>query len=165
MLKITVGSKPFTLENDTLKPGTFALNGESLKPDLVHLTGQNYHLIHKGRSYNLELIKAEGKKYQVKVNGKIVNAEVKTQLDLLLETMGLASAGTERISELKAPMPGLILEIKVEQGSTVKKGDPLLVLEAMKMENVIKAAGDGTVKEIKVQKGEKVEKNQVLLKF
>jgi biotin carboxyl carrier protein len=62
-------------------------------------------------------------------------------------------------------MPGLILSVAVAEGQEVKKGDPLLILEAMKMENVIKAPADATVKVIKVRKGDSVDKNQVLVLF
>jgi biotin carboxyl carrier protein len=62
-------------------------------------------------------------------------------------------------------MPGLIIDLKVKQGDVVKAGDALLILEAMKMENIIKAPGEGTVKMIKAKKGDSVEKNQVLIEF
>jgi biotin carboxyl carrier protein len=62
-------------------------------------------------------------------------------------------------------MPGLILEVIATVGQTIQKGDSLLILEAMKMENVIKAAGSGTVKSINVQKGATVEKNQILIEL
>ncbi|MCL4155747.1 UNVERIFIED_CONTAM: hypothetical protein GTU68_052685 [Idotea baltica] len=62
-------------------------------------------------------------------------------------------------------MPGLVLNIRVSPGDEVAEGDTLLVLEAMKMENVIKAVGNGTVKEIKVGHGDKVDKGQILIQF
>jgi biotin carboxyl carrier protein len=62
-------------------------------------------------------------------------------------------------------MPGLIIDLRVKEGDQVKAGDPLLILEAMKMENIIKASGDSIVKSLKVKKGETVEKNQVLIEF
>ena len=63
------------------------------------------------------------------------------------------------------PMPGMVLNVLVKEGDAVKKGDELLVLEAMKMENNIKAPGDGIVSEISVKSGDKVEKNQILIRF
>ncbi|HNM32873.1 MAG TPA: biotin/lipoyl-binding protein, partial [Chitinophagales bacterium] len=65
----------------------------------------------------------------------------------------------------KAPMPGLVLDILVEAGQAVNKGDNLIILEAMKMENIIKASGSGTVKSIHVQKKDAVEKNQLLIEM
>ena len=62
-------------------------------------------------------------------------------------------------------MPGLVLELNVEAGQTIAKGDPLLILEAMKMENVIKSAGEGVVEEILVKKGAAVEKGALLIKL
>ncbi|MBY0435500.1 MAG: acetyl-CoA carboxylase biotin carboxyl carrier protein subunit, partial [Cyclobacteriaceae bacterium] len=70
-----------------------------------------------------------------------------------------------KVNAVKAPMPGLIIDLRVNAGDTVKTGDPLLVLEAMKMENIIKAPGDGTVKQVKIKKGDSVEKGQLLIEF
>jgi biotin carboxyl carrier protein len=60
-------------------------------------------------------------------------------------------------------MPGLVLNVMVEEGQKIKKGDAILVLEAMKMENILKATSEGEVKKILVKKGDKIEKNQVLV--
>jgi biotin carboxyl carrier protein len=62
-------------------------------------------------------------------------------------------------------MPGLVLEVRVKVGDTVKKGDPLLVLEAMKMENILKSPADGIIQKVHVQKSAAVEKNQTLINF
>ena len=70
-----------------------------------------------------------------------------------------------KVNEIKAPMPGLVLDIRVAEGDEVKKGDSILVLEAMKMENIIKSPTDGIIKKINVKKGIAVEKNQVLIHF
>jgi biotin carboxyl carrier protein len=86
-------------------------------------------------------------------------------MDLLLLQMGLNNNSTGKVNSIKAPMPGLILEINAQQGDVVSPGDTLLVLEAMKMENVIKASGEGTVKSVRVSKGQSVEKGQVLIEF
>ena len=67
--------------------------------------------------------------------------------------------------DLKAPMPGLVLDVKVSPGDSVTTSDVVLVLEAMKMENNIKAPAEGVVKSIEIEKGQAVEKNQVLVTF
>ena len=62
-------------------------------------------------------------------------------------------------------MPGMVLNILVNEGDTIKKGDPLIVLEAMKMENILKSPTDGVIKKIPINKGVAVEKNQLLIQF
>jgi biotin carboxyl carrier protein len=89
----------------------------------------------------------------------------KDRFDLLLDKLGMSDAAASKVNELKAPMPGLIVDIRVETGQTVQKGDPLLVLEAMKMENILKAPGDGVVGAIKVGLRDNVTKGQVLIQF
>jgi biotin carboxyl carrier protein len=79
--------------------------------------------------------------------------------------MGMNAAGSGNLKEIKAPMPGLILDLKVAPGDVVKKGDVVLILEAMKMENSIKSPGDGVVKAVNVSLKQSVEKNQVLIQF
>ncbi|MEZ4891955.1 MAG: acetyl-CoA carboxylase biotin carboxyl carrier protein subunit [Saprospiraceae bacterium] len=73
--------------------------------------------------------------------------------------------GSQKANIVKAPMPGMVLNILVEPGQQVTKGDSLLILEAMKMENMIKAAGDGVIKAVHVQTGAAVDKGQLLLKW
>jgi len=90
---------------------------------------------------------------------------LKDRFDLLLEKIGMNSTGAGSLKEIKAPMPGLILDLKVAPGDLVKKGDVVLILEAMKMENSIKSPGDGLVKAVNVSLKQSVEKNQVLIQF
>jgi biotin carboxyl carrier protein len=79
--------------------------------------------------------------------------------------MGLENALTPKVSDLKAPMPGLVLQILVEPGQEIKKGDKILILEAMKMENAIKAPADAIVAQIHINPGTAVDKNQLLITF
>jgi biotin carboxyl carrier protein len=83
----------------------------------------------------------------------------------LLKSLGFDDLNAKKVNEIKAPMPGLVLDVRVSEGDTVKKGDAILVLEAMKMENIIKSPTDGIIKKINVKKGVAVEKNQVLINF
>jgi biotin carboxyl carrier protein len=79
--------------------------------------------------------------------------------------MGLSNLQSAKVSEIKAPMPGLVLKVFVSNGDEVKKGDNLFILEAMKMENIIKSPSDVSIKNIKIVPGDKVEKGQVLMQF
>ncbi len=80
------------------------------------------------------------------MNGTIHSVQLKDKTDILLEKMGMGSAASNKLNDLKAPMPGLIYDLKVAVGDEVQKGDVLLILVAMKMENAIKATGNGKVK-------------------
>jgi biotin carboxyl carrier protein len=71
----------------------------------------------------------------------------------------------KKVSEIKSPMPGLVLDILVKPGDVIKKGDQVLILEAMKMENILKSQTDATVKSVEIETGIAVEKGQVLIKF
>jgi len=79
--------------------------------------------------------------------------------------MGFEIGSAKKVNDIKAPMPGLILEINVKVGQEIVENDPILILEAMKMENVITAPRDGVIKSISVTKGDAVEKNQLLIEF
>ena len=163
-MQITIRESKYEVENNG---ETILLNGEPMNADVSKLSETKYQVLHNGESYVAEIIdqNTEEKSYRIKLNGKKVSVNVKDRLDILLEKLGIDSSASSKLKDLKAPMPGLILEVKVKEGDTVQKGDQLLVLEAMKMENVIKASGDGTIKKILVQKGESVEKNHVLIEF
>jgi biotin carboxyl carrier protein len=145
----------------------FTINNEAVDWNLVTVSDGYFHIIFKGQSYRAEVVKADylSKTFSIKINGKIIPVTIKDRFDLLLEKMGMTGASTNKTIVIKAPMPGLIIDLKVKPGDVVKAGDPLLILEAMKMENIIKAPGEGTVKTIKAKKGDSVEKNQVLIEF
>ena len=113
----------------------------------------------------LQDINRDEKTVTLYLNGKKLEVKLKEPLDDLLQSMGLDKLASAKVSAVKAPMPGLVLSVLVEPGQTVKKGDRLLVLEAMKMENIIKAGGDGMVGQILVDKGQAVDKNQTLIEF
>ena len=82
-----------------------------------------------------------------------------------MHSLGMDNVASSKVNQIKAPMPGMVLNVLVNEGTEVKKGDVLLVLEAMKMENMLKSPTDGVIKKIAVQKGNAVEKNQLLIQF
>ncbi|MVM34435.1 biotin/lipoyl-binding protein [Spirosoma sp. HMF4905] len=143
------------------------LNGEAFAWDLVKLSDRTFHILHQDRSYTAEVLdlNAIEKTVSLKINGHIHQVKLKDRFDLLLEKMGMSTLASAKINELKAPMPGLIVGISVQPGDVVAKGDSLLILEAMKMENMLKAPGDATIKTIRIGKGDRVEKGQVLVEF
>lgn len=164
MQKATVNKKDFTIEQTDDK---FFVNGNTLNWDVVNLNNGHFHILHEGKSYQAEVVKTEAatKSVTLKINNNRYTVELKDKFDLLLEKMGISNASASKVNNIKAPMPGLIINLKVAEGDAVKAGDQLLILEAMKMENILKSPGDGVVKKIKVKKGDSVEKNQVLIEF
>ncbi len=135
--------------------------------DLIELRDNTFHLLKNNQSYTAEVVtvNTEEKTVVVKVNGSNYTVAIKDEMDLLLEKMGISNMASNKVNDIKAPMPGLVLDILVQVGDEIKKGDPILILEAMKMENVLKSPGDAAVKSVEVNKGDAVEKGQVLINF
>ncbi|PWH12974.1 MAG: acetyl-CoA carboxylase biotin carboxyl carrier protein subunit [Anaerolineae bacterium] len=138
------------------------LNDQVLEVDLVSVNGQPvYSLLLGGKSYEA-YIYPEEKEWQVLLHGQQYKATVEDEREKRLKTAGGARAETGEF-HLKAPMPGLVVSVPVEEGQTIKKGQVLLILESMKMQNELKSPRDGTVHRIRVRPGESVEQRQTLL--
>lgn len=125
------------------------------------------HVLDNNTSFTAEIIDVNhvNKTISIILNGRTYSFKIEDELDQLIDKMGLKTVNEQVSKEVKAPMPGLILDIMVEKGQTVQKGDSLLILEAMKMENVIKAEGESVIADILLKTGQTVEKNQVILVF
>ena len=149
------------------KSNELSVDGSKLKVDLSAIASNASSIIYNNKSFNTEVVEFNkvDKTCIVRVNGNNYTIKVEDKFDQLLKQLGLDNIASAKIAEIKAPMPGLVLDVIVEEGTEVKKGDNLLILEAMKMENIIKSPADGAVKKVFVKKGDKVEKNQVLLQF
>jgi acetyl/propionyl-CoA carboxylase alpha subunit len=145
----------------------FIVNGKLVSCDVSAISDGYFHIILNHQSYCAEVVDRDpdGKRFTVKINGKQYRVLLKDKFDILLEKMGMGVNAGAKVNHVRAPMPGLIIDLKVRTGDVVKTGDTLLILEAMKMENVIKAPADATVRSVKVTMGEGVEKNQVLIEF
>ena len=164
MLKAIINDQTFDISDEK---GDILVNNQPFTWDFQDISDNHFHIIKDNKSYNAELVEANyvEKIFKLKVNGTIHTVNLKNRTDLLLEKMGMSSAASAKLNNLKAPMPGLIFEMKVKVGDEVKKGDVLLILVAMKMENAIKAVGDGIVKSIKTNTGDSVEKGQLIMEF
>ena len=164
MYKATVNKNTFEI---TLDGTAITVNGILLEWDLAKISDCLIHILIENRGYRVEVVGIDSstKSVVLKINGRTYPVEIKDRFDLLLDEMGMNNGTTGKVNNVTAPMPGLIIDLRVKQGDLVKLGDPLLVLEAMKMENVLKAPGDGTIKSIKVKRGDSVEKNQVMIEF
>lgn len=135
--------------------------------DMVKVGTSDYHLLqdHKGYEVNLLDIDYLKKTLKVSVNGTTYHLEIEDEYDQQVQKMGLLAVASQKLNSVKAPMPGLIIEIMVEEGQVVSEDTPLVVLSAMKMENVILAQGDGIVKHIAIAKNDTVEKGQLIIEM
>lgn len=143
------------------------LNPEAFNWDCLALEDGKFHLLKDGKSIEATVVSAdyETKSFNIQIRHRLYQVQLKDNFDLLLEELGMENLAIDTINDIDAPMPGLVLQVLVEPGQEVAKGDSLLILEAMKMENVIKATGEGLVAAIPVKEGEAVTKGQVLIEF
>lgn len=164
MYKVSINETSYNID---FKSEGIYVDNELLSWDMAVVSDYMFHLITASKSYVVEIVAKDPqtKHLQLKVNGVIFDIDVRDKYDMLLEQLGMQQSGDSNHREIRAPMPGMILEILVKEGQQVSKGDKLVILEAMKMENVIKSSGEGTVEMITIQKGMNVEKNQVLIQF
>ncbi len=146
----------------------FEINQEEISNlDAIQVSETEFHVLQQNKSYKSEIVDSDlnTKTYQVKVNNNKYNVNIFNDLDILIKAMGFEVGSTKHINSIKAPMPGLILDIAIEVNQEVKENDTLLILEAMKMENIITSPRDGVIKSISANKGDAVEKNQLLIEF
>ena len=137
------------------------------KLDAVSIQEKYFHILNKHKAFQVEIIATDftSRKYTVKVNGNTYQVDIATPLDSLIKEMGISLGAGKFVNAIKAPMPGLILEVAVQVGQEVQENDTLLILEAMKMENTLFSPRTGVIKSVSVEKGNAVEKGQLLIEF
>lgn len=135
--------------------------------DLIPDGNGDFHLLAGGKSYHAAVLSTDWnlRILEIQLNGKIFKVKLEDEYDQLIDQLGLKVANQHKMKDINAPMPGLVLNIDVKEGQEVQAGDLILVLEAMKMENVIKADAAGKVKVIHTAKGKAVEKGQLLIEM
>jgi len=155
---------------------SISLNGKSVDLqesdvaalDLMSVGNNTYHYLdHSNQSLSIEVIDLDLQttEYTVKINDKLYTGHIQLPIDLLIKELGMDKVQGPAMDKVVAPMPGLVLDISVTQGQSVTQGESLLILEAMKMENVIKSPVDGVIKSIDVTVGESISKSQVLITY
>lgn len=164
MYQINVKDKSYSVSNND---GQWILDENNVNLDIDKQPNGLISVLIIGKSYTaiIENIDRKNKEVTLKVNGQVYKTAIKEPIDQLLSKMGLDIKASNKIESIKAPMPGMVLKILVSVGQQVKKGDGLIILEAMKMENILKAADDATIKAIKVTERTAVEKGAVLIEF
>lgn len=160
----TIDAKTYIIEiNDDQH---LTVEGAAYSVDFARIGDQPvYTLLINGQSYEAFIYEGdEPDQWQVLLHGALFGARVEDEREKRLRAAGgVASGGAAGEYNLKAPMPGLIVAIPVAEGQAVQKGDNLIILESMKMQNELKAPRAGTVTRIKVKPGDSVEHHQVLV--
>ncbi len=135
--------------------------------DIVLTSASSVHMVHHHQSVTGEVTSSDGagKRMIVEVGGEAYHVEIRDELDQMLDKMGFGAASGKQVKEIRAPMPGLVLQVSVADGQPVMQGDKILILEAMKMENSIVVHADAVIKRIIVAAGDAVEKGQVLVEL
>ena len=157
----TIDDKEYAVE--LIDEKHISVDGKVYEVDFESVSGQPvYSLIVNGRSHEAYIQEGDDD-WQVLLRGRLYPAKVEDEREKRLRAA--AGGGVTETGEfhLQAPMPGLVVTIPVEEGQEVKKGDVLLILESMKMQNELKAPRDGVVSRIKVKAGESVEQKQAML--
>jgi biotin carboxyl carrier protein len=165
MLNVSVDNKTtYTIEK---KENKWLLNNKEVNWDSLTTSNGLISILYNQKSYlaTVETIDKEKKEVTVKINGVPYTLSIQEPIDLLLSKMGMDNKSRTKAEQVKAPMPGMVLKILVKENDAVVKGTPLLILEAMKMENVLKAGHDAIVKSIKVNEKTAVEKGAVLIEL
>ena len=165
MIKAKVNSQSeFVVERDELT-NQYLIDGVETKIDIIQLNQHAFHIIKNHQSYNVEIVDADyaSKTFKIKINHQIHQVALTNRYDELLHQLGLDKLHLQKVNEIKAPMPGLVKDILVTEGQQLAAGDSVIILEAMKMENVLKCPADAIVKSIRVKKGATVEKNEVMI--
>jgi len=135
--------------------------------DAIKTGSGNYHILKGNVPYSAEITAHNflQKTYTVTINNNNYEVHIADALSRLIKNMGFEGGVTKQVNEIKAPIPGLILEIAVTEGQEVQENDTLLILEAMKMENTFHSPRAGIIKSIAVTKGQAVDKGQLLIEF
>ncbi|WP_036151348.1 biotin/lipoyl-containing protein [Maribacter forsetii] len=135
--------------------------------DSISVSTQKLHVLDDNTAFEVEILDTDflNKTMSLSVNGNRYDVKIEDEYDQQVKKMGLLAVTTQKLNEVKAPMPGLIVDVMVEVGQEIVEGTPLLVLSAMKMENIILAQGEGIVKSIEIKKDDTVEKGQLIIEM
>lgn len=155
---------------------TYRIDGINTIPDseldqqkirVLSRTGDSIRLIHDNKTYDaiIKDFDPQLKKALVNISGINFQITIEEPIDLLINELGFLKSSKHSVKEIKSPMPGLVVQIFVEEGQSVEEGQKLLSLEAMKMENILKSPGEGVIKSILTTEGNSVDKNQILIEF
>lgn len=149
-----------------LGPEGIRVDGRPVDVDLAEVDGTPiHHLLVDGRSRALLARRAGRGRWRIQVDGRELEVEVVDERTRAIRQMVGAAAEPRGAPAIRAPMPGLVVKVEVEEGQEVRAGQGVVIVEAMKMENELRAEAPGIVRKVHVACGQPVEKNQILVEF
>lgn len=147
---------------------TIELSEEMLDAmDVVREPGGHFHILNNGKMVKLQLLHADylTREFHFRCHALEFRITLRDRVETMVHKLGLKLEDDARVNDIIAPMPGLVLKLLVSEGQSVSKGDPLVILEAMKMENVLASPNDAEIDTVTVQQGDTVDKGQLLIKL
>lgn len=164
MIKVKINEREYRLEK---KDNDYQLNQQKIGLDLSQLSKDEFHVISHDLSITTKVLSfsPEQKELTISIKGKTFTLKIMEENDEILEKMNFAVSNSLTHQKIISPMPGLVQKIMVKENDDVSTGETVLILNAMKMENVLKSPVTGKVNHILVKEGEQVEKGKVLIQF
>lgn len=159
-----------TLDDDVVESEVrddgVTLDGVDVEARISRVPGTDVHILRLGGAvHRIHAMRSKGGAWALNVDGRPIDVEVIDERTRRLRDLTRAAAGPEGPRPLKAPMPGLVLKVEVAEGEVVEAGQGLAIVEAMKMENELRAEVGARVTRVLVEPGDTVEKDQVLMEM
>ena len=167
MARAIIGDKNYDIEFDADTELKGTINGEVFDFKIDSNIENNYSILYNNSVFDIDFISIDIDKKLIKllVNGYLFELELEDRFDFIIKKLGLRKSNSTKEDFVESIMPGLIIDINVREGENVFKGQKLVTLEAMKMENVIKSPRNSTIKKIYFKKGNTVEKGDILFEL
>jgi biotin carboxyl carrier protein len=163
LIALSAGNKEYEFTNPLEK--IIKYKGEKIKIKLFEDPQGFSYILWKNRKIPVEIIEKSQNKYTIMVNGVWHSFTVETPFSLKRKKFLESQEGISSTVIISAPMPGKIIDVLVEEGAEIASGEPVLILEAMKMQNEIASHVDGIVKTISIRKNDSVMKDDVLIEI
>jgi len=159
---VRIGGQNITISEVDRSKGQARIDGRLVQFDFQHVRGSLYSLIIDGKVFSAHL-ESDGVVEEIAQGPNLFRAEVEDERAAILKQLARSETGAPETFVLKAPMPGLVVRLPVQKSDWVKKGQSLVVIEAMKMENDLKSPVEGIVTTLHVSERTAVEKNAKLI--
>ena len=143
----------------------FSLKRQNMRIDVVEEADGFLILLYKGIRYPVEIVSRRQNEYEILLNGVAYTFSVETPFSLKRKKLLAGKQNEITEMSIKSPMPGKILDVLIEVGQEINRGDTLVVLEAMKMQNVIVASRKGRIRRVGVVAGQTVGKDEILVEI